>query len=126
MTLEKFPDPKQLRILEFLSDNCHGSDPMNGWDAVALAAEVGMNYDDLCLPVGDLEKRGYVATGHGSSSNPIGCVVITPWGRDFLHSYREAPHAAALARRSRLWHYGWEVIKLVLAGLVGYIVAKLT
>jgi len=126
MTLEKFPDPKQVRILEFLSKHCHGARPLDGWQADALAVELGIDYDDLRLPMEDLEDRGYVATDGGDSTNPLGSVVVTAAGRDFLHRYREEPRLAALAKRSRLWQYCWEAIKVVGPGVVGYVLGKLT
>lgn len=120
MKLAPFPDPVQVRILQFLQDNCHGSSrPIDGWDAHALLEELSIPCEDLRVPVSDLEDRGCVITGLAHAGNPIGRVVITSYGRDVLHDIRATPkrqeQAAKAARRHRIW----EIAKLVLAAFLG-------
>jgi len=120
LSLERFPDPRQVKILQFLAENCHGSaSPVDGWSAVSVAQDAGIAYEDMAVLVGDLEDRGFLNRGLQDTGDPVGRIAITSIGRDLLDELELASEMAAehRAARRRLWI--WDMCKLVLAAFLG-------
>ena len=98
MPIGRFPDPRQVKLLSFLHENCRGSmKPIDGWDATTLAQRLSIPYDELAPLVSDLEDRGYVYTGIETFDNPVGSVVINSAGRDLVNEIAGRAAAAGSA-----------------------------
>jgi len=130
MSLERFPDAEQVKILELLEEKCRGgSHPVDGCDAHLISEELAVPYNDLRRPISDLEERGYVRSGVKTFGSPLGRVGITPNGRDLLRDLRAAPQRErqdrAQAKRS-FWLTGAaRLFWMVVGGIITLVVTLL-
>ncbi len=116
--MKHFPDPDQIKILEYLAEHCKTTNPAFGFDATALQKELSIELDEFGLLVEDLASRGYIDKSRGSSGNPWGSLVINSDGRDFLQKHCSKDERIKAQERAIGRSKAWEISKITLTAFL--------